>query len=105
VEGVKSLHGDLPDRLIERFCEAIAYSKEERTPTNDEVAALQAVLTEISTTALRAGVPPERMLIELKATWTRVCQREPGPDIEDPYWNEVVSQSLAAYESARVRTT
>jgi hypothetical protein len=98
---VKTLRKRLPAELIERFCEAIAYAKEDRGPTPPERESLQQSLVAIARAANRIGITPERVLIQLKSEWTRVCHREPSPDMHDPLWNAVVRIALDAYEQVR----
>jgi hypothetical protein len=99
---VTRLHGTLPDKLIARFCETIAFAKEERAPEKHEQVALNNALLDIARAALRSGMTPERVVIELKAAWTRVCHREPSPDMNDPHWDMVLRMMLDAYERARI---
>ena len=99
---MKTLQGTLPDKLIARFCKSIAFSKEDRAPEKHERVALTNALGEIARTALQSGMAPERVVIELKGAWTRVCRREPSPDLNDPHWDMVLRMTLDAYERARV---
>jgi hypothetical protein len=62
---------------------------------------LEAVLREIVIAAHDSKITPERVLIELKASWIHVCHREPSPDMHDPLWNSVVRMTLDAYDRAR----
>jgi hypothetical protein len=87
--------------LIERFCEAIVYARQDRRPTPHERVALELALGAIAREANRTGITPERVLIQLKREWIRVCHREPSPDMHDPLWNAVVRIALDSYERVR----
>jgi hypothetical protein len=91
----------LPVELIERFCDAIVYAKHERRPTPHERVALELTIGEIAREAYRVGITPERILIQLKVEWVRVCHRDPSPDMHDPLWNAVVRIALDSYERVR----
>jgi hypothetical protein len=91
----------LPVELIKKFCEAIAYAKDDRRPTPHERVSLELVLGSIAREANRLRITPEHVLIQLKSEWTRVCHREPSPDMHDPLWNAVVRIALDSYERVR----
>lgn len=95
------LRKGLAVELIKRFCDAIVYAKSDRGPTPRERAALELAIGEIAREANRTGITPERVLIQLKAEWVRVCHREPSPDMHDPLWNAVVRIALDSYERVR----
>jgi hypothetical protein len=100
-DGVNTPHRKLPIELIKQFCAAIAYATDDRRPTARERVTLELVLGRIARVAHQSGVTPERVLIELKNDWTRVCHRDPSPDMHDPLWNAVVKMTLDAYERVR----
>jgi hypothetical protein len=91
----------LPRTFLERFCDTIAYSKDDRPPNAVERGALMDVLSLIVQFAHRHAVTPERVLIELKRGWVKVCHREASPDMHDPHWTHVVSLTLDVYERFR----
>jgi hypothetical protein len=62
---------------------------------------LELSLAAIAREAHRLQITPERVLIQLKAEWTRVCHREPSPDMHDPLWNAVVRIALESYDRVR----
>ena len=92
----------LPKELFARFCDAIAYSKEDRAPNPVERRLLGDVLREVARIAHGSGITAERMLIELKTGWTRVCKRDASPDLHDGEWTKVVTLVLDEYERARL---
>jgi hypothetical protein len=98
---VNVLYTRLPKELVERFCRAIGYARKDRRPTPHERVELELVLEAIARTAHNLAITPERVLIQLKVEWTRVCHRDPSPDMHDPLWSAVVRAALAAYERAR----
>lgn len=95
----------LPTTVFQRFCAAIVYSKREGSPDDEELAALNSVLADIASLAIRGNVTPERMVLELKKGWIHVCHREPSPDMDDPEWTRLLPLALDAFERQRAEAT
>jgi hypothetical protein len=94
-------HNAVPGDLIFLFCEAIQYSKDDRSPDASEHSHLTSVLGTIAVHAHGNDLTPERVLIDLKKAWTRVCKRDPSPDMFDARWSQVVETFLEVYEERR----
>lgn len=94
----------LPTTVFQRFCAAIVYSKRDAAPDAEELEALNGVLADIASLAIRGNVTPERMVIELKKGWTQVCHRDPSPDMDDPGWTRFLPMALDAFERVREET-
>jgi hypothetical protein len=86
---------------VARFCDAIEFGIYDNDPSHTEMLELQRALTAIAREAHAAGMPVERMLIGLKSVWTKVCGRQPAPDMHDRCWDIVLKTSLDAYEATR----
>jgi hypothetical protein len=82
---------------VAAFCDAIEFGVHAERPTEGELEALRAALRRIARESRASGLTAERMLIGLKAVWTRVCQRQPSPDMHDPAWHIVTRESVRAF--------
>ena len=85
------------------FCDAVEFALYNTDATEADERTLRDALLAIAREAHQKGITAERVLIGLKAVWSKVCGHFPEPDVNDRRWGLVVRLALEGYERTRAR--
>lgn len=97
-----SMPGISPAAVVD-FCDAVEFALYKAEATEADERTLRDALLAIAREAHQKGITAERVLIGLKAVWSKVCGHFPEPDVNDRRWGLVVRLALEGYERTRAR--
>lgn len=106
--GRRAANGDLSmpgisGRAVADFCDAVEFALYNAEATEADEQRLSDALLAIAREAHQKAMTAERVLIGLKAVWSKVCGHPPDPDVTDRRWGLIVRVALETYERSRPR--